>query len=296
MVYPTGATDVVELELRRRIEHIGRLMDGDAVSFVGELRDEVAVTMRELTEEVRATSDRDKLVLLLTTPGGSIEVVARIVDTLRHHYEYVEFVIPDHAYSAGTVLALSGDRIHMDYFSRLGPIDPQVVQASGTIVPALGYLDRYEWLIERAKSGDISALEVRILMEFDQGELYKFDQARKLSVRLLKEWLVKYKFRDWTVTADRGIEVDDAMRESRAEEIALVLSDSGRWNSHGYGISMDVLENDLKLKIDDYGADPELAGAIRDYDELLQSYLGSLGLEFAVHSAGGFANTKSLRG
>ena len=296
MVYPTGATDVVELELRRRLERISTLMCADVMSLVGALRDEVAVTMRELTEEVRATSDREKLVLLLTTPGGSIEVVARIVDTLRHHYECVEFVIPDHAYSAGTVLALSGDRIHMDYFSRLGPIDPQVVQDGGAIVPALGYLDRYEELLERARSGVISDVEVEILMEFDQGELYKFDQARKLSVRLLKEWLVKYKFRDWTVTACRGIKVDDVMRASRAEEIALVLSDSGRWNSHGYGISKDVLQNDLKLKIDDFGANPDLSHAIRDYDGLLQSHLSGLGLEFAVHSAGGFANTKSLRG
>lgn len=296
MVYPTGATDVVELELRRRMERIEMLMDANVVSLNGSLHDEVGLTVRECADNLRASSDIGKLVMLLTTPGGFIEVVARIVDTLRHHYDRVEFVIPDYAYSAGTVLALSGDRIHMDYFSRLGPIDPQVILASGAVVPALGYLDRYEELLERARSEEVSWVEAMILREFDQGELYKFDQARKLSVRLLKEWLVKYKFRDWTVTAGRGIKVDDAMRASRAEEIALELSDSGRWNSHGYGISMDILNNDLKLKIDDYGADPELARAIRDYDGLLQSHLSSLGLDRAVHSAGGFASTKSSRG
>jgi len=36
---------------------------------------------------------------------------------------------------------------------------------------------------------------VQILIQgFDQGELYYYEQARELSIALLKEWLVKYKF------------------------------------------------------------------------------------------------------
>ena len=83
-----------------------------------------------------------------------------------------------------------------------------------------------------------------MLLNFDQAELFKFDQARQLSIRLLRGWLAKYKFKDWTTTTGRGLRVDDRMRESRAEEIALALSDISRWNSHGYGIAMDVLEHD----------------------------------------------------
>ena len=84
---------------------------------------------------------RDRLCLLLETPGGYIETVKRLVDVMRRHYRHVSFVIPDYAYSAGTVLALSGDDILMDYYSILGPIDPQVPdEAGGTLLPGTGYL------------------------------------------------------------------------------------------------------------------------------------------------------------
>jgi ClpP class serine protease len=68
---------------------------------------------------------RRKLVFVLETPGGYAEVARRISDALRHHYDEVDFLIPSHAMSAGTILVMSGDAIHMDYHSVLGPIDPQ---------------------------------------------------------------------------------------------------------------------------------------------------------------------------
>ena len=45
---------------------------------------------------------------------------------------------------------LSGDEIYMDYYSRLGPIDPQVNNQEGRQVPALGYLKQWERLQEKA--------------------------------------------------------------------------------------------------------------------------------------------------
>jgi ClpP class serine protease len=51
--------------------------------------------------------------------------------------------------SAGTVLVMCGDNIYMDYFSVLGPIDPQVKRRSkgNVYVPALGYLEKYNELV-----------------------------------------------------------------------------------------------------------------------------------------------------
>ena len=60
---------------------------------------------------------------MLETIGGFAEVARRISDTFRRHYTVVDFLIPSHAMSAGTILAMSGDAIHMDYYSVLGPID-----------------------------------------------------------------------------------------------------------------------------------------------------------------------------
>jgi len=108
--------------------------------------------------------------------GGYLEPVHRIVDTIRHHYGHVGFIIPNHAFSAGTVLAMSGDDIYMDYYSRLGPIDPQVQSARGRPVPALGYLVQWERLLAKAKTGELTEPEVLLMIQgFDQAELYAYE-------------------------------------------------------------------------------------------------------------------------
>ncbi len=123
--------------------------------------------------ETRRKTDNSKiLTILLTTNGGLVEVVHRVVDTVRHHYDVVNFVIPDSAYSAGTVLAMSGDAIFMDYYSRLGPIDPQLPKGE-RLVPALGYVERYTDLIKKAAKTPLNDAEFAVLVGgFDQAELY----------------------------------------------------------------------------------------------------------------------------
>ena len=289
MIGRNDANEFIEEQLQDRVRALGQVFGADVISYSGDLLDGVDDAIRNVVETKASSSGCEKLVVVLTTSGGYIETVARIVDTLRHHYCTVEFVIPNRAFSAGTVLALSGNAIHMDYYSRLGPIDPQVDSKTGEQVPALGYLVRYDELLQKAAQGEISAHEAALLLNFDQAELYMFEHARELSVSLLKEWLVAYKFRDWTRTGDRGLEVTLEMRTERAEQIARLLNDTDRWHSHGYGISMEVLRTDLKLRIDDFGKNKSMSDAIRNYHELLQDYLSKRGIIMAIHAEGIFS-------
>src|SRR5579859_7525029 len=119
----------------------GRL-GADAISLNGPLLFGVDDIIRKAVEKkFHEDPPRTKLVVLLTTGGGIVEVVPRIVDVFRRHYAVVDFIVPNYAYSAGTVLVMSGDAIHMDSYSRLGPIDPQLARHDGSQVPALGYLE-----------------------------------------------------------------------------------------------------------------------------------------------------------
>jgi membrane-bound ClpP family serine protease len=162
---PGNANEFIEQQLDERIRGIEDYFKSDALSLAGPIVDGVDNLLRIAVEHMRTESRRRRLTVVLTTKGGYIEVVRRIVDMMRTHYRVVDFVIPDYAYSAGTVLALSGDNIYMDYYSRLGPIDPQVETPSGKkLVPALGYLEQYNRLIKKAKDGTISVAEVRLLM------------------------------------------------------------------------------------------------------------------------------------
>lgn len=45
---------------------------------------------------------------------------------------------------------MSGDEIFMDYYSVLGPIDPQVQNNNGEWVPELGYLEKYKQLVTKS--------------------------------------------------------------------------------------------------------------------------------------------------
>ncbi len=156
------------------------------------------------------------------------------------------------------------------------------------MVPALGYLEKYGQLMEKADNGNINVAEIRLLLEFDQAELYQYDQQRKLSIKLLRDWLCKYKFKNWHKTKTRGEPVTAKMKSDRARDIAETLTNTEKWHSHGYGISMEVLENDLKLKIDDFGKESAHSGRIRDYHELLSDYMRRLQISGAIHIANRF--------
>jgi hypothetical protein len=191
------------------------------------------------------------------------------IEELRHRKK-------SHAMSAGTILVMSGDSIWMNYYSVLGPIDPQVPsQDQRRLVPALGFLIRYEELLEKANIGKAGAGDLEILLNFNQGELYAYDQARALSNSLLEEWLAKYKFKNWKTTETRKIPVTTAMKKARAKEIAASLNNVKRWNSHGIWISMQVLRRELKLRIDDFGSKKQLDKNVREYHKLLTDYMTS---------------------
>lgn len=284
---PSNANDFIEQQLNERLHEIEKHFIADGISFSGEIIAGVDDLIRKIIEKKRENSNKDKLFVILTTSGGYIEVVQRFVDIMRQHYKIVDFIIPNYAYSAGTVLAMSGDDIYMDYYARLGPIDPQVENLAGRLVPALGYLEQYERLIKKAQDNEITAAEVQLLISsFDQADLYQYEQARELSIALLTEWLVKYKFKNWKKTQTQRKTVTEKMRKHRATWIAKELNNTKKWHVHGYGISINVLRKDLKLEINDFGEDKVLDEKIRGYYNLLDDYMIKMRSKSVLHIDG----------
>ena len=257
-------------------QKIGDHLNGEVIFFYGEIRPALILVFRNFIEKICDRPERSRrLIVCINTPGGSAEVVEKLVDIIRHHFDEVYFVVPDVAMSAGTIFCMSGDKIYMDYSSSLGPIDPQVADAEDRfLVPALGYLDKVAEFIKKSNDGTISAAEFALLEKQDLAMLRLYEQARDLSVSLLKEWLVRYKFKDWIVhrTNNAGAEVTLAEKVARAEEIAQQLSDNGRWHAHGRMIGMKRLQ-ELRLEIDDLETDKSLRDAVRRYSDTLCDYL-----------------------
>jgi hypothetical protein len=74
-----------------------------------------------------------KLFLLLHTNGGKVEPAYLISKCCKKSAPGFVVAVPRFAKSAGTLIALGADEIHMGIISELGPIDPQIGD-----YPALG--------------------------------------------------------------------------------------------------------------------------------------------------------------
>lgn len=286
------ADDLVNFALVEANAALSKLMLADVIFFRSSLGIGFDDAIRGYIEDIAEPSQKGKLCVLIETSGGYIEVVERIYAVFREHYDEVVFVVPSFAYSAGTVLVLSGDEIYMDYYSVLGPIDPQIEGEDGAFVPGIGYLNKFEDLVDEINN-DSTGSQTRaqlayLIKKFDPAKLFFIEQARDYSIRLLKEWLPKHKFKNWLTTETQQKAVTDADKETRASDIATLLGNPKRWHSHGRGIGIRELESDeIKLKIEDFGKDADLNKAIREYYNLLMDYLGKMGMESAIHGERG---------
>jgi len=274
--------------LNEKLAKLEKSFDADAIFYYGEIHPSYEKGFRDFIEQIKEDEvKRNRLVIILNSPGGSAETAEKMVGMIRYHYEEVYFVVPDYALSAGTIFCMSGDKIFMDYSSSLSPIDPQVYNGT-KYVPALGYLDKVFEMIEKSKKGELTQAEYLILQSLDLAELRSYEQARDLTVSLLKEWLLKYKFKNWIVhrtnPEKKGQSVTQEEKEARAEEIAKLLGDNKIWHSHGRFIGISTIQNVLKLEIEDYSQNKELRSLIRSYNDLICEYIVRVGYPLFLHS------------
>ena len=268
----------IHLSLRESIVKLEEHFDADVLvyygNFINSIEDDFLKVVEDLVTNSKSKKD-NTIYIILTTSGGDVLVVERLVNILRHHYKQVNFIIPNYAYSAGTVFCMSGDSILMDYFSVLGPIDPQVLNKDGKWVAALGYLDKIEELLKKSKDGTMTQAEFLILKNFDLAELRSYEQAKNLTIDLLEKWLVKYKFKNWTKhrtdKEKKDKKVTENEKEDRAKEIAEALGNHNTWKSHGRPLNIEAIK-DLRLEIDDYSDNLERRKLIRDLYELVKDW------------------------
>ncbi len=277
--------DYIKNQLDKHLCDIGNTLNANAMSIISPIVPGLDIHVREAIGAIQ--NKKKSIAIIHDTPGGVVEVVERIVTAIRHYYSEVIIIVPDRAMSAGTILALSADRILMDYFSCLGPIDPQI-EKGGRLIPALSYLEQFNRLNIKAQKGSLTSAEYALLSKLDLGELYQFEQAKELSIELLEKWLSIYKFKNRTVTETRKAKVTKQKKAQRAKEIAKLLNNSSRWHSHGRGIDMRTLTDEIGLKIEDFSKIKDLEACVREYFMLLKDYMQRQEIRVFIHTEGYF--------
>lgn len=212
--------------------------------------------IKDLLQSVSST----KLDFYIESPGGSGEAAEEIVECLRDKFEHVSFVVSGEAKSAGTILTLSGNEILMSDSGSLGPIDAQV-KIGRMVVSAYDYM---EWVDskrdEAQKYGKLNPFDATMVAQISPGELNGIYHALNFAMDLIKEWLPKYKFKNWTKTETRCLPVTEDYKIQRASEIADALVNHSKWRTHGRSLKIKDLQELLKInRIDD---DPVLSDIV----------------------------------
>jgi hypothetical protein len=208
--------------------------------------------------------------VILETPGGLAEVAEDIVRQIRAKYDRVGMIVPGWAKSAGTIFAMAGDEILMGGSSALGPIDPQIGFTTGKRFSADAFLEGLTKIKEEVQNaGKLNPAYIPILQNISPGEIQNCINARLFSQELVREWLVKYKFKFWETHSSTGVAVTMEEKRQRATEIAEALCDHSKWLTHNRSIRKEDLES-LGLKVTDYSSNVDLNNAITRYYTLLK--------------------------
>lgn len=207
--------------------------------------------------------------IILETPGGLAEVVEDLVKLVRKKHRDIGIIVPGTAKSAGTIFAMGADEILMGDLSALGPIDAQIV-SNGKRFSADAFLEGLNKIKQEASSKKALELAyIPMLQNLSPGEIQHCENAQKFSKTLVTNWLKEYKFKNWNIHETSQTPVTEQDKEERAEEIASLLCNHGRWLTHGRSIKLRDLQN-MKLSITDYSQNVELNDAITRYYTLLQ--------------------------
>ncbi len=144
------------------------------------------------TDLINSVKGNGAVDVLLHSPGGRPDATERLVGLLRGKFQEVNFLIPHSAYSAATMLALSGNCVILHSSATLGPIDPQI---NGT--PARSIKRGFEKVKERiAKEGpETLPAYIPLIEKYSLDLLELCDDSEKLSKELVSTWLKKYMFK-----------------------------------------------------------------------------------------------------
>lgn len=170
----------------------------------------------QILRAIKMTSPNTPITLIIHTPGGLVLASAQIALALKGHPAKTTVIVPHFAMSGGTLIALAADEIIMDPYAVLGPVDPQLTDRGGRVVPAASVL-------KVVKEKGVENVRDETLIQADVAEK---------AINQLKELLLEL--------------TEDKLGREKAEKLAEILA-SGKW-THDYPLTPNRLK-ELGIKV-----------------------------------------------
>lgn len=180
----------VEKEYECKI--FGYIMERNAMIEYGDAEEFLDLIMESKNKT------KKKILLILSTTGGNIEPVLKIINTLNYYSnDDFEIFIPNIAKSAGTVLCLGASRILMGLSSEIGPVDTQMRFENGNSFSAKDYCNAYKETLEKIEKLKTSRSNMNVLTallnQFDKFDNITLEMCEKANqrVKLITEEILK---------------------------------------------------------------------------------------------------------
>jgi ATP-dependent protease ClpP protease subunit len=141
-----------------------------------------------------------KITLALYTNGGQLETPWPLVNSIRENCEEFEVVVLSKALSAGTLISIGADRIVMDKYTYLSPIDPAANIQDGNkqvkhfeIEDIIGYIDFVKEKIGITEQNSLCEIMKDLTREINPTMLGSANRTHSLVRRLARNLLSEHK-------------------------------------------------------------------------------------------------------
>ncbi|EKD94411.1 MAG: SppA protein [uncultured bacterium] len=204
----------------------------------------------------------ESVFLVIHTLGGDIYTAVRIVLILRDKFKKIKVLIPEYAYSSGTIISLGGHEIYMDKDAMLGPLDkPMEHPTDGSEISSL---DITKTLPNISSTGLSMAMSIyKKLRNNDDKDLRigKIEAAKiafKTTTEIITSITSKIDpyhlqkgYRETQIARNYALDLLSSGMMKDDFYLAIETSNSlvNNYPSHGYGIFRKEAKDVLKLNI-----------------------------------------------
>jgi ClpP class serine protease len=246
------ASNDYQIHRKPLIENLQKLLNAKVITYIAGMHHPVPMIVSQDIlpfEDLLKSAGGDEGYLILNSPGGDGNIAEKIITMCRQRFtKSFKVIVPNFAKSAATMIALGSDKILMGYLAELGPIDPQLGNPMGGLIPARSFIDGLEMIRHNIKDkGDPVQMYLPMLNQIRPEIIAQCQSAIDGSREFAEKWLKECMLRE-----DPG----------QAKQVADWLSSGVKYKSHGKVINYAEAHDVLKLKVEKIPLESELWGGI----------------------------------
>ena len=243
------STNDFPLHRKPLIQNLQRILNAKVLAYTASLHHPVPMIMGQdippFEDLLRSTAGSTEGYLIINSPGGDGNVAEKMITMCRERFtKSFKVIVPNFAKSAATMIALGSDKILMGYLAELGPIDPQVGNPLGGLIPARSFVDGLEMIRRNIiEKGDPVQMYLPMLAQIRPQIIAQCQSAIEGSCEFAEKWLKQCMLKD---------------KPDQAKRVAEWLSQGKKYKSHGKVIDYTEAHDVLQLNVEKIDQNSEL--------------------------------------